>query len=147
MVEETLKATGSVVILVHDAAGVLKDERRIDNLVVTAGKNLIAERMLDVPTKDAISHVAVGTGTTAAAAANTTLQTEAARVAIATAVRSGNTVTYTANIPAGTGTATLAEAGLLNDAVAGDLLARTTFAPVVKGASDTMSVTWNVQLN
>ena len=115
--------------------------QEIPNLVVTTGKGYVASRMKDA-TATAMSHMAVGTGNTAAAAGDTALGTEAARVALTSTTVSTNTVTYVATFPAGTGTASLTEAGILNGSSGGTLLCRTVFATVSKGSSDVMTVTW-----
>ena len=117
--------------------------RDIDNLVVTAGKGYVASRMKDA-TATAMSHMAVGTGSTAAAAADTTLGGESARVALASTTVSGAVVTYVATFPAGTGTAALTEAAVLNASSGGTMLCRTVFLTVNKGANDSMSVSWSV---
>jgi len=115
--------------------------QEIPNLVVTTGKGYVASRMKDA-TATAMSHMAVGTGNTAAAAGDTTLGTEAARVALTSTTVSTNTVTYVATFPAGTGTASLTESGILNGSSGGTLLCRTVFATVSKGSSDVMTITW-----
>tara|TARA_B100000768_G_C10920143_1_gene225295 strand:+ start:50 stop:475 length:426 start_codon:yes stop_codon:yes gene_type:complete len=115
--------------------------QEIPNLVVTTGKGYVASRMKDA-TATAMSHMAVGTGNTAAAAGDTALGTEAARVALTSTTVSTNTVTYVATFPAGTGTASLTEAGILNGSSGGTLLCRTVFATVSKGSSDVMTITW-----
>ena len=115
--------------------------QEIPNLVVTTGKGYVASRIKDA-TATAMSHMAVGTGNTAAAAGDTALGTEAARVALTSTTVSTNTVTYVATFPAGTGTASLTEAGILNGSSGGTLLCRTVFATVSKGSSDVMTVTW-----
>ena len=117
--------------------------RDIDNLVVTTGKGYVASRMKDA-TATAMSHMAVGTGSTAAAAADTTLGGESARVALASTTVSGAVVTYVATFPAGTGTAALTEAAVLNASSSGTMLCRTVFAVVNKGANDVMAVSWAV---
>ena len=115
--------------------------QEIPNLVVTTGKGYVASRIKDA-TATAMSHMAVGTGNTAAAAGDTALGTEAARVALTSTTVSTNTVTYVATFPAGTGTASLTESGILNGSSGGTLLCRTVFATVTKGSSDVMSITW-----
>lgn len=117
--------------------------RDIDNLVVTTGKNYVASRMKDATTT-AMSHMAVGTGSTAAATGDTALGGEAARVALTSTAVSGADVTYSATFAAGTGTGALTEAAVLNASSAGTMLCRTVFAVVNKGVSDQMSVTWVV---
>jgi len=121
----------------------VKEERLHPNLVVTAGKAWIAARMKATGAPNEMSHMAVGTGTSAAADANTTLGTESARVTLASSV-SGAVVTYTATFSPGTGTAALTEAGVFNAASAGTMLCRTVFPVVNKGASDSLAITWTV---
>ena len=115
--------------------------RDVPNLVVTAGKGYVASRMKDA-TATAMSHMAVGTGSTAAAAGDTALGSESGRVALTSTTVSTNTVTYVGTFPAGTATAALTEAGILNASSSGTMLCRTVFATVNKGSADQMSVTW-----
>ena len=117
--------------------------QEVDNLVVTAGKGYVASRMKDA-TATAMSHMAIGTGTTAAAAAQTALVSESARVALTSTTVSGADVTYVASFPAGTGTAAITEAAILNASSGGTMLCRTVFAVVNKGSSDSMTITWVV---
>jgi hypothetical protein len=58
-----------------------------------------------------------------------------------------NNVAYVATFPAGTGTGAVTEAGLFNDGTAGDMLCRTVFSVINKGAADTLGVTWTVTVN
>ena len=145
-IQSNVKATGSLKITVTNSDGVITDERNIDNLVVTAGKNYIASRMVGT-SSTVMSHMAVGDDNTSPAAGDTTLANELGRVALSTFTASTNTVTATATFPAGTGTGSLVEAGILNAASAGDLLCRTTFATVTKASGDTVSITWTVTVS
>lgn len=142
---DTLKVTGQVNVVITDKDGNIKDQREVKNLVVTVGKQFIAGRMVGTPT--AMSHMAIGSGTTAAAVGDTALQTELGRVALASAAASGAVVTYTATFPPGTGTGAVTEAGILNAGSAGTLLCRTVFAVVNKGADDAMAITWAVTVS
>ena len=126
----------------------LNDEvvQEVDNLVVTDGKEFVAKRMSGT-TAGVMSDMAIGTGTTAAAASQAALVSESARVTRTgspAGVVSGATVTYTATFPAGSGTAAITEAGIFNANSGGDMLCRTVFAVVNKGASDSMTITWVV---
>lgn len=138
MIEELLKMKGKLVIELNGEV-----VQEIDNLVVTVGKNFVASRMVGA-TPAVMSHMAIGTGATAAAAGDTTLQTEAARVALTSGTASTNVATYVATFPAGTGTGAITEAGILNASSGGTLLARTVFSVINKGASDSMTITWTV---
>lgn len=140
-IDEQLQLKGHVLIhlngeLIHD----------LDNLVVTAGKGFVASRMTGA-SADVMSHMAVGTSTTAASAGQTALVSESARVALASASVSAAVVTYTATFPAGTGTAALTEAGILNASSSGTMLCRTVFSVVNKGSADAMTITWTVTVS
>jgi len=137
MLVSDFKMSGQVQIALN---GVIVEE--VDNLVVTAGKGYVADRMKNNST--VMSHMAVGTGTTAAAAGQTALVTETGRVALASTGISGAVVTYTATFPAGTGTGALTEAAVLNASSSGTMLCRTVFSAVNKGANDAMTITWTI---
>jgi|TARA_B100001094_G_C18142377_1_gene778634 hypothetical protein len=119
--------------------------RDIDNLVVTAGKNYVADRMKN--NSSVMSHMAIGSGTTAAAAGNTALGTELGRVALTSSTVSNAVVTYVASFAAGTGTGAVTEAGILTAASNGTMLCRTVFSVVNKGSADSMTITWTVTVS
>ena len=146
LTQEQLKVTGRLKIDVFNPDGTLKESREIDNLVVTVGKTFIASRMVGT-SATVMSHMAVGTDSTAPAAGNTTLGAEVARVALTSGTSSGAVATFVATFGAGTGTGALTEAGILNASSLGTLLCRTTFAVVNKGASDAMTITWTVTIS
>lgn len=122
--------------LVHD----------IDNLVVTAGKGFVASRMGGTSAA-VMSHMALGTNATAAAAGDTALGAEAGRVALTSTTVFNNEITYVATFPAGTATGAITEAGIFNAGSGGTMLARTVFAAVNKGASDSITITWTVTVS
>jgi len=145
MIQDQVTATGAVKIQITAPDGTVKSEKTIKNLVVTAGKGYIASRMTGTTT--AMSHMSVGSGTTAANAADTALGTELGRVTLASGVTSGAAVTYVASFPAGTGTGAVTEAGIFNASSGGVMLARTVFPVVNKGADDGMTITWVVTVS
>lgn len=152
MLNETLKVTGAVQITVFDqTTGKVKDTREIKNLVVTTGKTFIAAAMLKTTTNSpaAMTHMELGTGVTAAAVGDTTLQTALAgsRTALSSATSAANVVTYVSSFPAGVGTGAVTEAGIFNAASAGTLLCRTVFSVVNKGANDAMTITWAITVS
>lgn len=144
--KEELKVTGGLRVEVKDKDGNVKDSRELKNLVVTAGLGYIASRMKEA-TADVMTHMAIGTDNTAAAAGNTALGTEAARQALTSTTVSSNTVEYVASFAAGTGTGAITEAGVLNAASGGTMLCRTVFSVVNKGASDSMTITWTITIS
>ena len=145
--KDTSKVTGMVNVVVRDeTTGAIKQEFTVPNLVVDTGLDFIASRMKGA-TATVMGHTAVGTGTTAADAADTTLETELARSALASTTVTANSVAYVATYPAGTGTGALTEAGILNAASGGTMLCRTVFAVINKSAADSMTVTWTVTIS
>jgi len=148
MVNDAIKITGDVKIDIIGADGTVTDTREIKNLVVTAGKTFIASRMVGV-SATVMGFMELGTGTTAAAVGDTTLQTAigSSRVALTSGTASTNVVTYVASFPAGTGTGAVTEAGVFNAASAGTMLCRTVFSVVNKGAADAMSITWTITVS
>ena len=141
MFNDDLKMTGHLTIAINDAV-----VQEVPNLVVTDGKEFVASRMKDT-TKAAMSHMAIGTGSTAAAAANAALGSEANRQALTSTAVSGAVVTYVATFGPGNGTGAITEAGLFNASSSGDMLCRTVFAVVNKGSSDSMTITWSVTVS
>jgi len=144
--ESTLSAKGDVQLDLFDADGNLKETQEIKNVVVTVGLGYIASRMKDA-SATAMSHMAIGSNNTAAAAGNTALGTELGRVALTSTTVSTNTIQYIGDFPAGTRTGAVVEAGVLNASSSGTLLCRTVFSVVNKGASDTLKVTWTITVS
>lgn len=147
---ETVKATGQLSVKLVSGNGQVKENFVVPNLVVTVGKEWIAARMADSGQPVQMSHMAVGSDSTAAAAGNIGLGSELGRVALTTAggTVSGAVVTYEATFPAGTGTGAVTEAGIFNASSTPDtMLCRTVFGVVNKGADDTLSITWTVTIS
>ena len=148
MIIENMKAKGRLNIVLKDQDGNVKDQREVDNLVVTTGLNWIAARMYDTGSPDEMSHMAVGSGTTAAAAGDTDLGSIlGSREALDSTTVSTNTVQYVSSFEAGDGTGAVTEAGIFNAATAGTMLCRTVFDVVNKAANDTLSITWTITLS
>lgn len=143
MFTESVKVKGKLEIVLLDETGVQKDYRNVDNLVVAVGKDVIASRLVG-NSLPIFSHMAVGSSATSAATSQTALGGELGRVTLDSTSRSSNTITYVATFGAGTGTGSLAEAGIFNAVATGNMLCRTTFSTVTKAAGDTIVITWNV---
>jgi len=151
MFNDSIKMTGNLKLVLTDEHGNVKQEEEVKNLVVTVGKNFIASSMTKTTTNSpaAMTHMEVGTGTTAAAVGDTTLQTAVAssRVTLTSTTVTTNNVAYVATFPAGTGTGALTEAGIFNASSSGTMLCRTVFSVINKGAADTLGITWTVTVN
>jgi len=129
--------------------------RQVDrNLVVTNGLNHVGQRIIAGDTSglgDLIDRMSIGDDDTAAAAGQTNLQGSllAAQAMDGTyPSRSGAVVTFKCTYAAGTGTGTVKEAALFNNAVTGTvnvdyfMLARAVIGPYSKGTGDTLALTW-----
>lgn len=144
-VRSGVRVIGQVTIEIRGPDGSLKLCETVPNLVVNTGLYHIADQMSDQGDA-AMTHMAIGTGTTAAAAADTALGTELDRNALdSTTQGSGadaNKVTFVATWAAGDGTGAITEAAVFNQASAGTMLCRSVFSVKNKGAGDSMTLTW-----
>jgi len=146
MINDDLKLRGDVAIVLKDKDGNVKDSRKIHNLVVSAGLTFICSRMAGT-SAGVMSHMALGSGSTAASASQTGLVSIlGSREALDSSTASSNTITYVSSFEAGEGTGAVVEAGIFNAASSGTMLCRTVFPVVNKQADDTMSVTWTITL-
>jgi hypothetical protein len=112
-----------------------------DNLIVDAGFSFVAQAIGASSGRPGVmSHIAVGTGVTAAAPGNTALQTEIARKAATFSHTVGTKVfQFEATFNPGEATGAITEAGVLNASSDGTLLDRVVFAVINKGADDTLT--------
>jgi len=140
MINDNLKMVGKLSIAINDTI-----VQEVDNLVVTSGKVWVAQRMNNVNT--VMTHQAIGTGTATAVVANTTLATELVRVALTSTTVTANAIAYVATYAAGTGTGAVTEAGMFDASSGGDMLCRTVFSVINKGADDSMTITWTVTVS
>lgn len=141
MLNDKLTMKGHLAIAVNGS--VVKE---VPNLVVTVGKNYVASRMKDT-TEDAMSHMAIGSGTTAAANGDTALGSELDRNALASTTVTANELAYVTTFAAGEGTGAVTEAGLFNAVSGGTMLCRTVFSVVNKSINDSMTITWTVTVS
>lgn len=145
MILDGVKATG--VVSFYDASGKLLDS---NNTVLTLGKEWIAQRCTGQMTS-LVTHIAVGTGSSAVNIADVGLGTEIARAALtqAGAVNPSNkaVIRYEASFVEGVGTGPLTEAGLFTAASAGICVARTVFPVKNKGVDDIFTVVWEITIN
>lgn len=135
--------------------GSWKSEKAIGNLVTTAGKALVAGLINGSGSPAAATYIAVGTGTTAAAAGDTALVTEtstsglsraAATVSLVTTTTTNDTAQLTKTFSV-TGTVAVTESGVLNAASTGTLLCRQVFSAINVVNGDSLAITWKVALS
>lgn len=142
MADDTTKPEDNVTIVVRGPDGKVKHSETCHNLITTVGKNGIADQLVASPAISKPSHMAIGTGTNAAALGDTTLQTELDRNALTSKTRSTNVVTMVGDWAAGDGTGAITEAGIFDASSSGNLYARAVFSVVNKAAADTLSISW-----
>ncbi len=140
-----LKLRGDVALVLRDKDGNIKDERLIENLIVDTGLNFICDRMKDDET--AMTHMALGSGSTAAAAGDTTLGSQlGSREVLDSSTVTNNQIVYVSSFEAGDATGAVTEAGIFNASTGGTMLCRTVFSVVNKAADDTLTVNWTITL-
>jgi len=146
MIIDNLEITGALQISLNNEI-----VHQCDNLVVTAGKNWVAGRFKDGSIPDEMSHMALGSGSTAAAVANTALGTELASSRIVLTTDGGTvsnaTVQYDATWSSSHGAYAIQEAGIFNASSGGTMLARTVFAVINKGTDDTVTISWTITVS
>lgn len=136
----------NVHVVLRDENGEVKQEERISNLIVTAGRDAIVDQLLASPGVAKPGWMEIGTGTTAANAADTTLETALDRNALTSKTRSTNVLTMVGDWAAGDGTGAITEAGVFSASSAGTMYARAVFSVINKAAGDTLSITWTFTL-
>lgn len=127
----------------------------VSNLITNAGAAGVASRINGSGAEAAFTYIAIGTGATAAAVTDTTLQTEIStnggQRAAATASRVTTDVTNDTarlvNTFTFTGSFAVTEAGALNAASTGTLLNRQVFTAVNVVSGDSLQVTINVDVD
>ena len=147
VVQSFVPIMGDVFLELVDEHGRLKDYQHVKNLVVDDGEEHIADALSSSPAQAAMSHMAIGTGSTAAAFGDAALGTEVDRNALTSRTDAANVVTYVGTWNAGDGTnSALREAGIFNAASSGVMLARAVYANIDKQAADTLTITWTVTI-
>jgi len=147
MINEGIKLRGDVALVLRDKDGNIKEQREQKNLVVSSGLNYIVSRMKDA-TATAMTHMALGSDSTAAAAGDTDLGSIlGSREALDSTTVNSNAVTYVASFEAGEGTGSVVEAGIFNAASGGTMLCRVVFGTITKEADDTLQITWTITLS
>lgn len=147
MIKDILPIRGRVTATLYDAEGRVKTERTDDNLVVTAGLNWIAARLLTAGLPGPASHIGVGTSATSAAMDQTTLLSPlGARRALLTSARLDNVITYTTTIPPSLCTGAITEYGLFTALSGGTMIARAVKPVINKEDGDSLTIVWTLTI-
>lgn len=141
--DDVVKFSVNVRLDLKGPDGAIKDTRTIHNVICTAGKNLVLKASGGT-LPAAFSYLAIGSGTAAATAADTALETELARGAATVSNPDSSTLQLVYDFAAGTGTGAVTEAGLFDATTAGHILSHLVFAVMNKGASDSLTITYTI---
>lgn len=148
--QEFIKLKGHLKIDLYNTVTGEHEITEVKNMVVTTAKNSIADRLKGTDTNNmgSITYCALGTGSTAPAADDTTLETEIERKLISVRSVSNNVATFETYFTTSEGNGTLWEAGLFGDDASdtvdsGTLYCRTAINRV-KTSNDTLTLTWTV---
>lgn len=120
------------------------------NVVCTNGKEFLASFLNSAAAAAAtftMRYVAIGTDSTAEAAANTALGTEVARHTGTVSYVSNQIYQVKATYPSGTGTGAIVEYGLFSSSSAGTMLCRDTESTITKGTNDTLTATLQITIS
>lgn len=145
---ESITVRGEFTAVLKGPDGKVKGTWTGENIITNAGRAHIIDRLQGAAVAVA-DYMAIGSGTTAAAAADTTLGTELARAQGTLSQPTAYTDRLVYEFPAGTGTGTVGEVGRLNNSSGGTLMGRSVYtswtpaSTIPKGASDTLEFTYD----
>jgi len=120
------------------------------NVICTNGKEWLASFLNSAAAAAStmtMRYVAIGTDSTAEAASNTALGTEASRHTGTVSYVSNQIYQVTATFATGSGTGAIVEYGLFSSSSAGTMLSRDTEDVINKGANDTLTVTAQITVS
>lgn len=141
---------GEVETRLYGKDGLLSSYRKAKNLTVNIGFRQVCDMMGQSSGQPlGFDYCAIGEGTNAPTTSDSLLVSETARVQ-GGYTRSSDTIWKNdATFGAGTGTGTIRESGLFNNATIDSetMLCRQTFGAITKGDSDTLVVTWQYTLS
>ena len=144
--KDNFKVHGAVTMILQKADGTVTASRH-NNMVLNGGIDFLCNAFGSSSRPAIMNYIAVGTGTTSVTAADTKLVTELSRKAATYAHNAGTTkLTLQTTFNAGEATGAITEAGICNASTGGIFFDRVTFAVINKGASDVLTVTFEITL-
>lgn len=148
MIDENMQLQGAMTLIVRRASGDIETVHK-DNIIVNVGFDFIADAIGKSASRPSVmGFIALGTGTTAAAASQSALVSELDRNAATYAHTTGTKAfSFTADFPAGDGTGAITEAGVFNAASGGIMLDRVVFPVVNKGADDSLTAVFTFTMS
>lgn len=148
--EEKAKLKGTFHVAVLGEDGVERNHQIIPNTIMNAGIAVVTGLMLSDIGEDAFDYLAIGTGTTAPNATQTSLIGEKYREAGTGSQETDSVTDDTAQLTTSiaiTSTISIDEAGIFNSSSTGDMLARSTFSAVAVNSGDTVNLGYQVVLS
>lgn len=150
--QDVIRMRGCLEIALNDASGREIERHKFENLIVTAGRRWVLQQIASSEhnTAQAISYMAVGTGTAAPATSDTSLGSESSRLAVnnfTTSNLTSNPPSWRAEVSWATNQAntTLGEVALFNSSAGGTMLGRAVFPSTInKTTSNTLSISYTV---
>jgi len=143
--KDAIKLSGHINFKLFDEARNLKEERSIKNVVVTVGKEFLADWLTQLTQTDPfMSFIGLGTGSTSATSADTDLETSLPTRLQGTLSSIGTVWQNQVSFGPGINTGTITESGIFSDSTLGTMLARQTFTGIPKNSLDTLEVTWQI---
>ena len=149
-----VKMSDNMKIEHRDAKGNLISSQTLENLITSAGKAAVASRINGSGAEAVFNYMAIGIGAVAANVADTALGSEittfggqrvVATVSRITTAVANDTAQFV-NTFSFTGGFAITEAGILNAAAAGSLLARRVFGAINVLSGDSITITWQIQV-
>src|SRR5882672_12918812 len=126
--DDVLKASGEFELVLRGPDGKIKQTVKKRKLLVTTGKEGIADQLAATPSLGVPKYISVGKSSTAAAAGDTALgEQDGSRKEATTRTRSAKVLTMAVEYTAGEHTATLKEAGIHSATSAGTMYSHTVF--------------------
>ncbi|MBK8021893.1 MAG: hypothetical protein IPK19_10840 [Chloroflexi bacterium] len=150
--QDALDLRGRLTVQIMDGQNAVIESIRVNNSIVLTGRDLVAKLFVKQPI-DPVSHVAVGTGTTAVDPKDEALQSEIFRKAvnpvdpslhITTTGEGKRKVTLTAELDFADANAALTEAALFNADTGGVMYNRVVFPPINKTADFKLTLIWEI---
>lgn len=147
MQKDNFSVHGAVTLVLQRKDGACIASRH-NNMVLNSGIDFLCNAFGAGSTRpNVMDHIAVGTGTAATAAGDTELVSELLRKAASYSHSAGTAkLTVQTTFNAGEATGAITEAGICNASSGGTFFDRVTFPAINKGASDVLTVTFEITL-
>jgi hypothetical protein len=147
--QRVVKLEGVWRATLKDEHGAYKTHVEGKNVVTNSGVAFLAKYLHSAATSGSftMNFIAIGTDSSAEAAGNSTLGTEASRHTGVISYAGGAIFSVVATFAAGSGTGDITEYGIFSANSNGTMFNRTTQSAIAKGASDTLEVTCNITLS